>query len=509
MNTLRNNIIWKVAGVGLIISLVIMSCKKYLEVSPQGLIEEEAIRNDPQAAEALVTGVYNGLWNSGMHGFSYVGMTNIASDDADKGSNPTDNADNIGMLDRLAMTPSVNALNDLWTGYFRGVVRANQALDKLPLSPAAEEVKKRLEGEVRFVRGLLYFDLVRFFGKLPKLDRVPATEEANSDKFQVRASVDSIYDFIISDLEFALANLPIKGAAGAQVGRATKGAAAGLLAKVFLYRQNYQRAFSLSDSIVTQKLGDYGLLDNYASIWRETGSNGRESLFEVQTGINAKCEAAIGSYVVCQGPRAGGQGGWADLGWGFGGPSQSLLDAYEPGDKRKDATVIFINPGGTVLWDGFRVPGKDSVENFRYNYKAYHSRGAERNCGKVDYLPKNLRVLRFGEIKLIHAEAALALGNAGAAIQDISDLRIRAGFPTGVTIVTRESIWKERRVEMALEHDRFFDLIRQNKVSPGRAASEFSKDGKVFTANKNEVFPIPQQQIDLSQGKMDQNDGYN
>jgi hypothetical protein len=485
----------------------ITSCDNYLDVKPQGQIDQEASALDPATAQKLVIGVYNTMWEGNMHGFSYVGMTNIASDDADKGSNSGDDMPNSGALDNLTMDGSVNTLNSIWSTFYLGVARANQALSSLEGSTLDETLKNQLIGEMRFLRAYFYFDLVRFFGGVPKIDRVITPQESNSAAFQTKASADDIYAFIISDLEFALANVAAKGQANAGVGRATKAAAAGMLAKVMLYRQNWQRAFSLSDSIVTQKLGTYGLLDNYFEIWRETGANSIESIFEVQTGENAACEAAIANYAECQAPRAGGKFGWADLGWGFGTPSQSLLDEYETGDRRAAATIITIQPNGTFLWDGFRIPGRDSVENARYNYKSYHSQIAETNCGNRGRLPKNLRILRYAEILLIHAEAALALGNGGTAATDITALHPRAGLGT-VTSVTREYIWHERRVELAMEHDRFFDLIRQDALAPGRAAAAFTAHGKTFN-QRNKVFPIPQRQIDLGGGNLKQNDGYN
>ncbi|SHN01809.1 RagB/SusD family nutrient uptake outer membrane protein [Chitinophaga sp. CF418] len=485
----------------------VTSCSNYLDVKPQGQLDQEASALDPATAQKLVVGVYNTMWEGDMHGFAFVQMTNIASDDADKGSNTGDDMPNSGALDNLTMNASVNTLNSTWRLFFLGVSRANQALSSLESSTLDATMKNQLMGEVRFLRAYFYFDLVRFFGGVPKIDRVITPQEAGSATFQTKASVDEIYALIIEDLEFALANVATKGAPNSAAGRASKGAAAGMLAKVMLYRQNWQRAFSLTDSIITQKVGAYGLLDNYFEIWREAGANSKESLFEVQTGINSACEAAIANYAECQAPRAGGKFGWADLGWGFGTPSQSLLDEYDAGDLREAATIIFINPNGTFLWDGFRVPGRDSVENARYNYKSYHSQTAESNCGNRGRLPKNLRILRYGEILLIHAEAALALNNPGAAITDINALHPRAGLaPVGS--VTRESIWHERRVELAMEHDRFFDLIRQNALSPGRAAAAFAAHGKTF-ADKNKVFPIPQRQIDLGGGNLKQNDGYN
>jgi hypothetical protein len=489
-------------------AFAISSCSNYLDVKPQGQIDEEAAIQDPEAAQNLVTGVYNIMWLGNVHGFAYVGATNIVSDDADKGSNPEDAALSQGLFDKLTMDPNMTFLNDLWSGHYQAIARANQALEKLAPSPLDEAVKNRLQGEARFLRAYFYFNLVRMFGGVPKVDKVLTPEEARADQYQTRASKEAIYDFITGDLEYAVANLPVKGAPGSQVGRATKAAAAGMLAKVFLYRQNWQRAFNLSDSIVTGKLGSYSLLPDYAEIWRETGENSSESLFEVQTGVNAACDAAIDNYAVCQGPRAGGKRGWADLGWGFGAPSESLASAYEANDKRRAATIIFIQPRGTLLWDNFRVPGRDSVENDRYNYKAYHSRTAEQYCGNAGRLAKNLRILRYGEILLIHAEAALALGNSGPALKDINELRHRAGL-LDIGAATRATIWKERRVEMAMEHDRYFELVRENAIAPGTAEAAFKADGnKNFVRGKHEVFPIPFPQIQFSQGKMQQNPGY-
>lgn len=492
---------------GIVIIITIASCKKFLEAAPQGQISEEAISSDPAAAETLVTGVYNSLWDGQVHGFDYVGMTNIASDDADKGSTAADGANTHGALDNLTMDPSVGIINNIWSGHFRAIARANQALGKIPLSPASQNTRNRLEAEVRFLRAYLYFNLVRFFGGVPIISSVPPVEQINDPALQKRASKDETYNFIITDLEFAKNNLPIKGST--QTGRATKAAAMGLLAKVYLYRQDWQKAFTLADSIVNNQVGTYNLLPNYETIWRETGMNGVESLFEVQTGTNLACNAAIPIYTVCQGPRAGGRRGWSDLGFGFGGPSLSLLNEYEPNDRRRAATIIFINPPpqGTFLWDGYRIPSRDSVENDRYNYKAYHSRTAERNCGVNDRLPKNLRILRLGDILLIHAEAAFALNNSAAALVDVNRLRARGGLPA-LSTITRLDIWHERRIELAMEHDRFFDIVRQEAVQPGRAVQAFQAHGKTFTTNKNEVFPIPQVQIQLSGGALAQNPGY-
>jgi starch-binding outer membrane protein, SusD/RagB family len=226
----------------------------------------------------------------------------------------------------------------------------------------------------------------------------------------------------------------------------------------------------------------------------------------IQTGLNVGENAVSLLFSNGQGPR--GRGGWNDLGFGFNSPSSDLVNAYEAGDSvRLNATIIFINPStpaparGTVLWDGFRIPSQDSVENPRYSYKAYHSAIQEspQISNNKDTKPKNIRLMRYAEVLLINAEAAANLGNSGAATTMLNQVRTRAKLPASVGTI--DNIWKERRVELAMEQDRFFDLVRQ-----GRAATVLSSKG--FKLNKNEVFPIPQVQRDLSGGRLTQNPGY-
>ncbi len=499
----------------LALALVVASgCKNFLDVAPQGQLSEDAIKTDPAAAQKLVDGVYNALYFGGfgpdVNGLQNIIMTDIASDDGDKGSTPSDYGDAL-TIDNFTATSSNGTVNNVWNGYFQAIARANQAIDKIPLSPAADAIKNQELGEVRFLRGYFYFNLVRFFGGVPLINGVPASSDANNPALQTRASAADTYAFVINDLQFAVDNLPIKSAT--QVGRATKGAAQAMLAKVYLYQKNYQKAYDLTSAIITG--GAYSLYPSYADIWRTVGNNNSESIFEVQTGVNSSCNnSAVNQYAVSQGPRQGGKGGWSDLGFGFNNPTQSLADTYEPGDVRRAGTIIFIQPTapagrrstGTVLWDGFRIPSQDSVENSRYSYKAYHSRTKEPNCGNNDYLPKNVRLMRYAEVLLIHAEAAVQLGKAGDATTDLNLVRGRAGL--AATAPTLANVWRERRVELAMEHDRFFDLVRQESVQPGRIVPIFTAQGKTFVKGKNEIFPIPQPQIDLSAGALTQNPGY-
>ena len=222
--------------------------------------------------------------------------------------------------------------------------------------------------------------------------------------------------------------------------------------------------------------GKYNLVGDYNYIFREKpagpgvqgGNNNAESIFEVQTGINAGENAVSLLFSNGQGPR--GKGGWNDLGFGLNTPSSDLAASYEAGDARRDATIIFIQPTiagnslGTTLWDGFRIPSKDSVENDRYSYKAYQSPIAESQqlTGNKDSKPKNIRLMRYAEVLLIYAEAAANLGNTSEAAAKMNLVRARAGLAASTG--TTANIWNERRHELAMEQDRFLDLVRQGRA---------------------------------------------
>jgi starch-binding outer membrane protein, SusD/RagB family len=490
-------------------SVLIWSCgDDFLDVPVQGKVTTSS---DPKLAEKLVTGVYNSMmqgdsWGEGdMHGFAFVSVTNIMSDDGDKGSSPSDQAVPVGDIDNFTITSTNRFCETLWSGHYNGIGAANQALAALKDAAIDDSKKKQLIGEVKFLRGYFYFNLVRMFGGVPLVLRVPEdTEDANSDPvFETRAPAEVVYDSIKRDLQYAIDHLPLRGAS--QVGHATKGAAQAMLAKVHMYRGEWDRVSALTSEVISS--GQYALLEDYATIWKQQGDNSIESIFEVQTGKYNNANFKIDNYTVSQGPRSGGKGGWDDLGWGFNTPSNSLINAYEPGDKRKDATVLAIdNSGtykGTTLWDGFRIPSSDSVQNLFYNYKAYTSRRREQFADTADKdRPKNVKILRYAEVLLMHAEAALHTG-LGDPAADINPLRRRAGLlEKGAYSI--EEIWQERRLELAMEHDRFWDLVRQ-----GRAAMVMQAAGKTnFVAGKSELLPIPNSQIQLSEGKLEQNPMY-
>jgi hypothetical protein len=511
-----------------------IGCKKnFLDVPIQG---QGTPSTDPQVALNDVTGAYNALitpdptqgefGSYDIHGIYFITVTNIMSDDADKGSYPGDQP-LVAAIDNFTLSSDNTFVAALWRGYYAGISRTNIAIAgliqaKLPIAQIT-----RLTAEMRFLRAYFYFNMVRMFGGVPLVLSVPSGPQNQDSSFYHRATAADVYNkAIIPDLQFAVANLPLKSAT--DVGRATKGAAETLLAKVDIYLKNWIQADSLTQDVITS--GQYQLIPDYSILWRQAGDNSAESIFEVETGIYGNADYGIPGYVEFQGARQdNGQGipftPWnnpgfnqpaGDDGFGFDEPSASLVAAYEPGDVRQAATIISLpasSPPDT-LYDGFTIPSLIGT-SVNYNYKAYHSKilsggtrpQIEAFDGNRGLCQKNLHILRYAEVLLIKAEAANELGNSGTAAEYLNMVRARAGLPPTSYIAQsdlRMAIWNERRVELAMEHDRFWDLVRQ-----GRAAQVMIASGKTnFMAGKNELLPIPSSEIAISGGSLLQNPGY-
>jgi hypothetical protein len=496
-----------------LLSSVFYSCSdSFLEVPVQGGVSPAS---DPDLAPKLVTGVYHSLLQGSsfgdgdIHGFAFISVTSIMSDDADKGSTLGDQAVPVGDLDNFTISPTNRFAETLWSGHYNSIGAANQAIAALSkatsITPA---LRNQLTGEVKFLRAYLYFNLVRMYGAVPLVLRVPKdAQDANSEPaFQTRIAATIVYDSIARDLQYAVSNLPLKSQSA--TGHANKGAAQALLAKVYMYQNKWDLVKSLTDEVINSN--QYQLLPNYANLWRQESNNNIESIFEIQTGGFNNANLGPDLYTICQGVRVGGGGGWDDLGWGFNNPSTNLVNAYEVGDLRKGATILAIdNSGthkGTILWDGFRLPSSDSVQNLFYNYKAYTSKEKEKYADKNDKnRPKNIPILRYADVLLMNAEAALqpSINQPALALDNINKLRQRAGL-TIKGSVNIADVWKERRIELAMEHDRFWDLVRQ-----GNAGQVLRAAGKTnFVDGKHELLPIPNSQILLSANKLTQNPGY-
>lgn len=462
----------------------------YLDVDQTESISTNDLElfNNDEGAKTFVTSIYGKFLEWDMTSFGWIGLSSITSDDADKGSSPGDTGTDKDVLDALTYNASNPSAESTFNANYAGINRCNQALNIIPqLDKADPALRARLIGEAKFLRAFMYFTLVKCYGGVPIIDHLPNPSSEEDRIMQLtRKSADEVYAYIENDLNDAIAALPVKSAYSAsEKGRASKGAAYALLAKVNLYQENWQKVID-NCNLVT----GYSIVPDYAVMFRLAGENDAESIFEIQ-GTGSTPAKGISGYSNTQGAR--GAGGW---GWGFNTPSQSLVNAYEAGDVRKDATIIFR---GTTLYDGREVP--TTVENPRYNYKAYSS--AYTNGWETDV---NIKYLRYAEVVLMKAEALNELGQTSEAIPLLNQIRKRAklGNTTAVSQAdVRTAIWKERRVEMAFEHDRFFDLVRT-----GQAQAAFAVDGKTFVPGKHELFPIPDAFIKQANGLSQQNPGY-
>lgn len=453
-------------GIVSIALLFAYGCSDFLDVESRERVEA-GDSEDIYEPEQFVDATY-GMFTDWSYAFSYLGITEILSDNADKGSSPTDTGSGKDLLDAVTYTSTSGEIEQMWGHWYKSIGRASQAIEyTVNYAMTDETYRNRLIGEAKFLRALNYFFLVRGWGDVP----------IQAQDLTVRAPKAEVYAYIEQDLKDAMASLPVRYDA-ANIGRATKGAAQGLLSKVYLYQGKWQEAYDNANEVITSSEYGYDLMPDYRDIWKVTGENKEESLFEFQARGEAPAHG-IQQYSETQGAR--GETGW---GWGFNTPSEDLLEAFEAegDDIRKEATIIFRN---STLYDG-RVIG--NTENPMYNMKAYSS----ANLASADG-DKNIRYLRLGEIYLIRAEAANELGNTTQALADLNKVRNRVKLADVTTTnqdELRKAIWHERRLELAFEHDRWFDLNRT-----GEAEAVMKAVGKPYVKGKHELFPIPNQQL--------------
>jgi hypothetical protein len=461
------------------------SCSKFLDVAPQGQPTGQQFFQTLADATAAVNAPYGKLREWNLTAFNWLSITTLTSDDAEKGSVAGD-AEFLNNFTFFRITPTEGAVQGYWDGQYQQINLCNQVIQNVPSVNMDAALKARYVGEAQFLRALAYFNLVRAYGGVPLLLKVAQTDDELNP---TRATREEVYAAIVSDATAAAAALPTTYSAN-DVGRATKGAALSLLAKAQLYLKNYTASLAASDQVLT--LG-YSLAPNFYDMFRIRGENNSESIFEVQcTTLAGNCDASNSQWAECQMVRP-------QFGWGFFNPTTDLANAFEPGDQRKLGTIL---ERGTTTPDGDVIDANAS--NPRYNMKAYVPNSAPKTCGYGR--DQNIRVLRLGEVLLLNAEAANELGQSAKALAAVNRVRVRAGLaalPSGLSQDgLRQAIWKERRVELALEYgDRYFDLVRT-----GRAATVLKAKG--FVPNKNELMPIPLSQITLSGGKLTQNPGY-
>lgn len=405
----------------------------------------------------------------------------------------------------LSYTPSNSHLLTYYTVLFNAITKANEALAMIADVESAEEAglenltMARYKAEAIFIRSAAYYYLTEAFGAVPYVDRVMAKDEEIAD--QLPAAM--IREKYIADMESSLQHLMTRRemVESGNFGRATQNAAKSIIAKTYLLQQNWSQCKLFCEQIIAS--GDNSLSTPYSEIFHEVNEYGPESVWE----INAEFKPDLSIDMGCQWAMMTGVRGYPNLGWGHNAPTQELMSAYEVGDPRFDATV---------LKDGDELNGEKIVAaSYKYfNKKSYISPEERKLYGRDDWCYGywvNLRFVRYAEVLLMNAEASCELGgdeNIDTALEMLECVRdrARAGNQNVLPKITEREqnklrllIRKERRIELALEFERFFDLVRW-----GVAKDELQG----FEENKNELFPIPQSEIDKSNGKLKQNIGY-
>ena len=485
--------------------------EKFLDVTPKDTVTTENFyRNEADAIQAT-NAVYAQLNRGGQYNYALWGIGEIMSDNSFTGGGGGGDGTEEIQLDMFNIPTNNLMVGRLWGGCYVGIGSCNLVLQRVPgILNMTEGIRKRCLGEAQFMRAKYYFDLVRAFGDVP-LILTPANSPAEARAI-TRKPTAQVYAQIVADLQEAIGNLPDTHG-GADLGRATKGAATGLLAKVYLTQGNLPLAAQRAKEVIDSKR--YSLWTAYGDNFKVANENGKESLFEVQfvNGLNEYTFDGLG-FVGNEffGPR--GQGLVPQGGYGFNIPEKEFVDGYETGDRRRDVTIWkpgdAYPAGSATASQPASLPGSP----FGYNCKKWF-------VGKVSTFvwdsPLNFPVLRLSEMYLILAEAAGPTPEGLKAVNMVrrrafnEDFQLDAAGNLAIPSLPHDfvantpnfaaAVQRERRYELAFEDDRWFDLKRQGKLLTNPALL-----AKGIKPN-NMVLPIPQAERDANPS-LTQNDGY-
>lgn len=521
----------------MLVSAGLISCGDFLTRDPKGAMEEEEFFSSANAGLRTVVKCCQSL--NSFFGFKrpVMDIGNIATDDAEKGGSGA--GDGLAAAElSFGRATSVNAdLNNFWQEMYRGIANCNIALENIPVRALvddagyeiSDEVRGRYIGEVTFLRAYYYFELCMVFGGVPLIDHTLTVDDGKSLR---RASESETADFILNELSFAETNpdIPSKSVLPiSERGRITKEAVWALQAKVYMYfAKDNPDYFALGRDAAKKVIdsGNYRLEPNFQDLFLPDNYSSDESIF-INIWGDAPDLHIYGSSLSCYaGPRSCGA-------YGFDQPTQNLVDEFEEGEPRLLYTIM--QP------DNVFPKGKDveTLDFSTYPNTGYHNRkvflvSSRRGLGWGDDAWTR-HVIRYADILLLYAEAVIETGGDKAeAVQYINMVRIRANNSRGgdaeaksrVLIVPKKNIpmvninddlkhavRHERRIKLAMEYNRYYDLKRWNIYI--ETMNAFSADpnsngrGAGFHKGINEVLPIPQSEIDRTNGSIVQNYGYN
>lgn len=520
--------------------LVFTGCRDYLTEIEPGTTLLNDFFTSTAAAKQNVTGCYVPLmWEYNNTYLSEWFIGDIVSDDALKGGGSTSDMADAYDMENWRTTSQNTLLLDFYRAQYQGIARCNLAIKYITKMEIGTDsiftptMKNNLLGEAHYLRAYYYFRLVRVFAG------VPITTEVidNSDNWGVpRASTEQVYNLILEDLTKANHMLPVRSAMKVEdLGRATKGAAQAMLLKVNLYMASpywnkqltqdaatyYAAAKQWGDSIIAS--GEYSLCPNYEDNFTLAGENGQESVFEIQY-----MEVPWGDYGEGFGFTAGSftqilmrsRSSLIGGGWGFDHPTQNLYNEFEPTDIRRD--VAILNPVDSLI----ETPSVEIYLGSRYLNNKYgmYRDPVDQGGGYGKWSlhasrgPLNNRQIRYADVLLMYAEAALGAGDEATARAYINKVRQRVGL-ADVATADNATLRHERRVELAMEGHRWFDLVRWEGVAgnglkahmdayKATETQEAQSHIQEFVAGKHEIFPIPQEEIQLNPTEMKQNNGY-
>jgi hypothetical protein len=469
------------------------ACGDLLEKTPESSISPEQFYRNSDDAKAAISSIYDLLNTGNMYAqFMWV-VSDQSVDDAEWGggrntANPPKNE-----LDKYTFTPSTTTFSGVWSACYQGINRANTAIARIPAITMDEDLKARLISEAKFMRAFYYFTLVRLFGGVPLVVK-ETTSLANLK--QPRASVDEVYQQIVSDFTDAETVLPVTYGA-ADRGRATKGAAKAFLAKVYLTREQWANASTKAKEVMD--LNVYDLWANFADAFVIANKNGKEAVFEMQALSGGFGEGSFMSGYM-RPNLSPADPAFRVNGFGDNPPTKNLYDAYSSGDARRDATLR-VYP---YLTNPPVPPQAASSIAFPCWVRKYYDVAATANADGGNNFP----LIRYPDVLLMYAEALNEQSaNNTEAYNAINKVRNRAGLANLTSPLTqeqfRDSVLLERRLELAFEGHRRYDLLRTRRLISAMNAQNPS----INVQPHHYLFPIPQIERDVNPN-LEQNDGY-
>lgn len=488
--------------------LTLGSCNKdFLELEPRGSdLEDNFYKNEEQVYQGLVS-VYDVMqWGTSGGYTMKMPLLTVASDEAHAGGSDASDQPGWVAYDNFTMTSFVGPQGGLWSKNYTGVYRANLLLSKIANSTSlGTGFRARVTAETKALRAYFYFDLIRWFGHIPLITAAIPTAELYS---QQQAEPSAVWEQIEKDLEEAIPDLPLTIPV-TENGRITRSGAKALLGKVILFQNENGRmaeAAALFHDVNTAP--NYQLLADYGDIFRPDNRFSAESIWEIPHS-NA---AAWGDWGWINGgegnvaPQFIGMDGYTgttySAGWGFAPISLDLVTAMQ-GDPRFDYTII---DGAALRAGGASYnPRYQNTDYFIKKYAPQQSFRSPVGTAELNW-PYNEVEIRLADTYLMEAECLLRSGGDVTRAGDLLNgktgfvgVRSRVGLPP--VAVTLENVYKERRLELATEGHRFFDLVRT-----GQASAVLGPLG--FQSGKHEILPIPQSEIDITQGNLKQNPNY-